>query len=141
LGSVFLQSCGKEFTIAAYPGRESAYIAFMSTAYFRRCRISCYRVTLLSSTSQYDCCLPFPCIHEQTMQHCQHPHIASNLSNWTWGGQQSCCEVYGVALFVARANTAVGVSPETFLLLLLYVHKCMKVADAAVVAAARQQTR
>jgi hypothetical protein len=33
--------------------------------------------------SQYDCCLPFPCIHAQTMQHCQHPHTASNFSNLT----------------------------------------------------------
>jgi hypothetical protein len=39
--------------------------------------------------SQYDCCLPFPCIHAQTMQHCQHPHTASNFSNLTWAGQQS----------------------------------------------------
>jgi hypothetical protein len=38
--------------------------------------------------SQYDCCLPIPCIHAQTMQHCQHPHTASNLSNLTWAGQQ-----------------------------------------------------
>jgi hypothetical protein len=48
-------------------------------------------VTLLHCPrlSQYDCCLPFPCIHAQTKQHCQHPHTASNLSNLTWAGQQS----------------------------------------------------
>jgi hypothetical protein len=39
--------------------------------------------------SQHDCCLPFSCIHAQTMQHCQHPHIALNLSLVTWIGQQS----------------------------------------------------
>jgi hypothetical protein len=33
--------------------------------------------------SQHYCCLPFPCIHEQTMQHCQHPHTASKFSNLT----------------------------------------------------------
>jgi hypothetical protein len=39
--------------------------------------------------SQYDCCLPFPCMHAQIMQHCQHPHIASNFLNLTWAGQHS----------------------------------------------------
>jgi hypothetical protein len=48
-------------------------------------------VTLLHCPrlSQYDCSLPFPCIHAQTMQHCQHPHTASDFSNLTWAGQQS----------------------------------------------------
>jgi hypothetical protein len=30
-----------------------------------------------------------PCIHAQTIQRCQHPHAASNLSYLTWSGQQS----------------------------------------------------
>jgi hypothetical protein len=40
-------------------------------------------VTLLHCPrlSQYDCCLPFPCIYALTMQHCQHPNTASNFSN------------------------------------------------------------
>jgi hypothetical protein len=44
-----------------------------------------YIVTLLHCPrlSQYDCCLPFPCIYAQTMQHCQHPYTASNFSNLT----------------------------------------------------------
>jgi hypothetical protein len=58
---------------------------------------------------------------------------------------------------VARANTAVSVSLEAFLLLLqaislrasmqhvmgwhFFVHKCIKIADAAAVAAAKQQPR
>jgi hypothetical protein len=45
----------------------------------------CFFVTLLHCPplSQYDCCLPIPCIRAQTMQHCQHPHTASNFSNLT----------------------------------------------------------
>jgi hypothetical protein len=60
-------------------------------------------VTLLHCPrlSQYDCCLPFPCIHAQTMQHCQHPHTASNLSNLTWAGQQSAT----LCLWCSRMKT------------------------------------
>jgi hypothetical protein len=48
-----------------------------------------------------DCCLPFPCIHAQTMQHCQHPHTASKFSNMTWAGQQSAT----LCLWCSRMKT------------------------------------
>jgi hypothetical protein len=51
-----------------------------------KCVLLHFRGTLLHCCprlSQNDCCRPFPCIHAQIMQHCQHPHTASNLSNLT----------------------------------------------------------
>jgi hypothetical protein len=65
--------------------------------------VICYIDTLLHCPrfSQYDCCLPFPCIHAQTMQHCQHPHTASNFSSLTWAGQQSAT----LCLWCSRMKT------------------------------------
>jgi hypothetical protein len=69
------------------------------------CHDYCCYISLLHCPrlSQYDCCLPFPCIHAQTMQHCQHPHTstASNLSNLTWAGQQSAT----LCLWCSRMKT------------------------------------
>jgi hypothetical protein len=63
-------------------------------------------VTLLHCLrlSQYDCRLPFPCIHAQTMQHCQQPHTASNFSNFTWAGQKSAT----LCLWCSRMKTTNG---------------------------------
>jgi hypothetical protein len=63
-----------------------------------------YNVILLHGCprlSQHDCCLPFPCIHAQTMQHCQHSHTASSLSILTWAGQQSAT----MCLWYSRTRT------------------------------------
>jgi hypothetical protein len=77
-----LCGCSKSSKGGQGPEQVSRSILFCS-------QVIHYIIHCCPRLSQYDCCLPFPCIYAQTMQHCQHPHTAINLSNSTWASQQS----------------------------------------------------
>jgi hypothetical protein len=61
--------CSKNHANRRVPGVRSELLMKIEGA----AQLQLYYCVVVHDSAWYNSCLPFPCIHAQTMQHCQHP--------------------------------------------------------------------